>query len=126
MKERPSVTIFSNGHQETQSVVQNVGTSVDLSAYTLHAGDDSLPLTDCLRELRPDDSISLAAGERIILGFGANLQDFMRTTAIPSAYGRNVVLQTTFKLKDPALRMRFAGQARRHRIRGASERRGYR
>ena len=120
------MTIFSNGHQETQSVVQNVGTSVDLSAYTLHAGDDSLPLTDCLRELRPDDSISLAAGERIILGFGANLQDFMRTTAIPSAYGRNVVLQTTFKLKDPALRMRFAGQARRHRIRGASEWRGYR
>ena len=55
----------------------------------MHAGDDSLPLTD-----------TLAAGERIILGFGADLQDFMRTTAIPSAYERSVVLQSTFKLQD--------------------------
>ncbi len=71
------------------TVSSRSGIDLDLSAYTLHVGNDSRPLQD-----------TLPAGDRIILGFGADLQNLMRTTAIPSAYERNVVLQTTFKLQN--------------------------
>ncbi len=62
-------------NNKSGTVSSRSGIDLDLSAYTLHAGDDSLPLT-----------YTLAAGERIILGFGENAAEFAQLVALPAEW----------------------------------------
>ena len=75
--------------EEYLVLINKSGMDLDLSAYTLHAGDDSLPLTD-----------TLAAGERIIPGFGENAADFAQLVALPAEWEPAVRMQNTLRLND--------------------------
>ncbi len=70
-------------------LINKSGEDLDLSDYQLRVGGDSLVLAD-----------SLAAGERVIVGFGADAAAFVRTVALPAEYERCVVMQNTLPLPD--------------------------
>ncbi|HEX2899293.1 MAG TPA: RHS repeat-associated core domain-containing protein, partial [Bacteroidia bacterium] len=70
-------------------LINKSGIDLDLSAYTLRAGNDSLLLRD-----------TLPAGERIILGFGENAAAFAELVALPAEWESAVRMQNTLRLHD--------------------------